>query len=210
MLIGAAISPAYSQKYELGAMVGGSNYHGDLAYNVVPKETNLSGGLFFKYNFNEHWSMRPTLSYLKISGADSNFSESKLRNLSFRNRILEVSNVMEFNFHPFSNNSVHGKNTFYVMAGLAGYIHKPEAKLDDQWYDLRTAQTENVKYKLMQISIPFGAGFKQAVSRNIVLGIEAGWRYTFTDHLDDVSTVYPNLNAGNGSFQRLEDRSREV
>ncbi|MGB0849892.1 MAG: DUF6089 family protein [Bacteroidia bacterium] len=210
MLFGVTALQAKAQKYELGAMLGASNYHGDLAYNVVPKESNFSGGLFLKYNINEHWSMRPTLSYMKISGADSNFSEYEFRNLSFRNRIFEVSNIMEFNFQPFSNNSVHGRNTFYVLGGIAGFVHKPEALLNDKWYDLRSAQTENVKYRLMQISVPFGGGFKQAVGRNLVVGLEAGWRYTFTDHLDDVSSVYPQIYTDDGTtFHRLADRSWE-
>ncbi len=68
-------------------MLGGSNYHGDLAYNIVPKETNLSGGVFFKYNINETWSIRPTLSYMKISGAADTFKEKTLRNISFRKNI---------------------------------------------------------------------------------------------------------------------------
>ena len=211
LFIGTFASSAYAQSsYEYGAMIGGSNYHGDLAYNIVPKETNLSAGAYFRYNLNEYWSMRPTVSYLKISGADINFDEYKLRNLSFSNRIYEFSNVMEFNFQPFSNKFIHHGNTFYVMAGVAGFIHKPMAELDGEMYELQTAQTENAKYKLMQISIPFGVGFKQSISKNLLIGFEAGWRKTFTDHLDDVSTVYPNLDAGNGSFHRLADRSWEV
>lgn len=203
-------STSLAQKNELGIMLGGSNYHGDLAYNIVPKETNFSGGAYYRFNLNEYWSMRPTISYLKIGGADSNFSEYELRNLSFTNRIYEVSNVMEFNFQPFSSRYHHKNNTFYLMAGIAGFIHRPMAELDGKSYDLRKAQTENVRYRLAQISIPFGAGIKQSIGKNLILGFETGWRRTFTDHLDDVSTVYPELDEGNVSFNRLSDRSWEV
>jgi hypothetical protein len=80
-----------AQSWEIGGALGASNYHGDLAYNITPKETHFSGGIFLKYNFNEYWSYRPTISYLKISGADSNFNDHQLRNLSFRNNICEFS-----------------------------------------------------------------------------------------------------------------------
>ncbi len=180
---------AAAQSWEFGGMLGGSNYHGDLAYNIVPKETNLSGGVFFKYNINETWSIRPTLSYMKISGADDNFKENTLRNLSFRNNIYELSTIMEYNFRPFSNKSIHQRSTFYLLGGIAVFLHKPQAKLDNKWHDLPPLMTENQRYSLVQVSLPMGAGIKHAVTPNFIIGIEAGWRMTFTDYIDDVITV---------------------
>ena len=200
---------ATAQSWEIGGMLGGSNYHGDIAYNIVPKETKFSGGAFVKYNINETWSMRPTLSYMKISGADSNFSEYKLRNLSFRNNILELSTIMEYNFQPFSNRSIHERTTFYLLGGIGVFLHKPQAQLDNEWYDLPLLKTENQNYSLIQVAVPMGAGIKRAVTPNFILGIEAGWRMTFTDYLDDVSTVYPTLPADQDAA-RLSDRSWEV
>ncbi len=199
-------------------MGGGSNYHGDLAYNIVPKETKFSGGAFFKYNFNEFWSIRPTISYMQISGSDQNFKEYEQRNLSFRNNIYEFSNIFEFNFQPFSQRSIHKQTTFYTLLGIGLYKHKPEAEFEGNWYDLHKLNTENLtaknRYQLFQINIPFGVGVKHQLSRNLILGFETGWRKTFTDHLDDVSTFYPNPNAvlsNSGSVsQRLSDRSWEV
>ena len=200
----------YAQSYEIGAMLGGSNYHGDIAYNIVPAETNLSGGIFYKYNFNEYWSMRPTLSYIEISGADSNFTDYKLRNLSFRNKMAEVSNIVEFNFQPFSNKAIHNRTTFYALAGISLAISKPEAQLDGEWFDLRKYGTEGQKYSQLQLAIPFGGGIKLAISPNFILGVEVGWRKTFTDYLDDVSNTYPDLTQSGSVLQRLSDRSREV
>lgn len=201
---------SFAQSWEIGAMLGGSNYHGDVAYNIVPQETHLSGGAFFKYNLNETWAVRPTVSYLKISGADSNFSEYKLRNLSFRNNIYEFSSVMEFNFKPFSNKTIHDKTTAYALLGLAVFVHKPEAMLNDEWIELRPLLTENQRYKLLQISVPMGVGVKHALSSNILVGFEAGWRKTFTDYLDDVSMTYADPRAGGADYQALVDRSGEV
>ncbi len=42
----------------------------------------------------------------------------------------------------------------------------------------------------MQIAIPFGAGVRYKLDRNWDLGFEIGWRKTFTDYLDDVSSNY--------------------
>jgi hypothetical protein len=208
-LIFLVATTANGQSVEIGGMLGVSNYHGDLAYNIVPQEGHFSGGVFTKINFNEFWTMRPTLSYMRISGDDQNFKEYNVRNLSFRNDIYEISNVMELNFQPFSNKHTASKTTFYGMAGIAVFIHKPQAFYNDEWVDLRSVRTESKSYNLLQVSVPFGAGIKHSVTDNIIFGFEAGWRKTFTDYLDDVSTVYPYLNAGTAQEQ-LSDRSGEV
>jgi hypothetical protein len=203
-------SSVCAQSLEFGGMLGGSNYHGDVAYNLHPNESQFSGGIFFKYNFNEYWSYRPTLSYLKISGADHNFSDYKLRNLSFRNSIYEFSHLLEFNFHPFSNRDIHKKITFYATSGIALFTHKPEAQLKGEWINLSSLGTENENYKLLQFSIPLGGGIKYALNNNLVLGFETAWRKTFTDHLDDVSYLYADVQNDNGSINTLVDRSWEL
>lgn len=203
-----------AQSWEVGVLGGASNYHGDLAYNIQLDESHGSGGAFFKYNFNEYWAMRPTLSYLHISGSDSNFKENALRNLSFRNRILELSNVFEFNFQPFSESHIHKNTTFYGLLGVAVIKHEPQAYLNGTWFDLRTHTTENTPYKLLQITVPMGAGIKHALTPNWIIGVEANWRKTFTDYLDDVSTIYPDLdniaNTKGDIAAQLADRSWEV
>jgi hypothetical protein len=67
------------------------------------------------------------------------------------------------------------------------------------------------KYRLVQVSIPFGAGFKLNLSERIDLSMEWGMRKTFTDYLDDVSTVYPDptiLDTEKGSISAaMSDRT---
>jgi hypothetical protein len=201
---------SFAQSWEVGGMFGGSNYHGDLAYNIVPQETHFSGGAFVKYNLNEYWAIRPTLSYLKISGSDSNFEEYSLRNLSFRNKMYEISNVVEFNFQSFSNRTIHNKTSVYALLGIALFVHKPEAMLNNEWVELRPLQTEKQRYRLMQLSVPVGVGVKHALAPNLIVGFEAGWRKTFTDYLDDVSTTYANTEDGGGAYRSVADRSYEV
>lgn len=203
-----------AQSYEVGLAGGASNYHGDLAYNIQLHESKASAGAFYRYNFNEHWAMRPMLSYLQITGADSNFQDYTLRNLSFRNRMVEVSQIFEYNFQPFSQSHIHENTTFYTLLGISVVKHEPEAYLNGEWHKLRTVTTENQPYKLLQVTVPFGAGIKHALTKNWIVGIEVNWRRTFTDYLDDVSTIYPDLNELRDTkgelAAQLADRSWEV
>ena len=45
-------------------------------------------------------------------------------------------------------------------------------------------------YSQTQFSIPFGGGIKFRMSESVVLAWELGFRKTFTDYIDDVSTFY--------------------
>lgn len=55
---------------------------------------------------------------------------------------------------------------------------------------LRPLQTEGKAYSPIGVAIPFGLGFRYKLAKNWDLAFEVGWRYTFTDYLDDVSSTY--------------------
>jgi len=216
--ISACVNSAQAQDQEFGFMVGVSNYHGDLAYNIVPSESNLAGGLHYRYNFNPHWSWRPSLMYGKISGSDQNFEENRTRNLSFQSEIWELSSIFEYNFLPFGARILSKDFTSYVMSGLAVYRHNPKTEFKGNLFELRRMRTEGQsnkeQYDLIQVAIPFGVGVKYNMTKNWVFGAEVGWRKVFTDYLDDVSTVYPDLQEQRDQFgdlsADLSDRSWEV
>ena len=89
-----------AQNWEYGFMVGASNYHGDLAYNIVPNETHLAQGMPTCVTISRltgRTSLRK-LHMPTISGSDANFDDYKYRNLSFESEIWEFNNVFEFNF----------------------------------------------------------------------------------------------------------------
>lgn len=209
------VSAQRNNKWELGLKLGGSNYHGDLAREIVPEETNISAGIFGQYNFNKYWSMRSGFQYGRISGSDQNFKEYELRNLSFRSNLFEFSTDFTFNFLPFGNYVVTQRNTPYVFLGAAVTYHNPKTYYNNKWYDLQPLRTEGQdKYSLIQFVVPFGGGYKHKIGRNWTIAYELGWRKTFTDYLDDVSQQYPDLEEHSNSFgsisSNLSDRSIEI
>lgn len=196
-------SLASAQSKEIGFMLGGSNYHGDLADELVLSETNPCGGVFYRLNFNEFWAYKPMISVMRISGSDENFETNRLRNLNFQSDIIEISNSIELNYEPFSNSPFHNNITAYASLGIAFFYHNPKAIRNGELFELHPMNTENVplksQYKLFQMSIPFGGGVKYAITPNFITSFECTWRKTYTDYLDDVSTVYPETS-GNMSF----------
>lgn len=209
---------SFAQSYEVGLQLGASNYHGDLAPEISLKEFNPSAGIFYRYNLNERWALKPHVSYSKISGTDQNFKANKLRNLSFENTIYEAGINLELNFKPFSQRHIHQRSSSYAFIGIAAFRHNPKAEINGEFIALQPLSTEGQeyldRYKLLQIAVPFGGGIKHNLTDNWIVGLEIGWRRTFTDYLDDVSSVYPNLNTVRQKYgadaSQLSDRSWEI
>lgn len=190
-------------KTEIGFTVGGMNYIGDLNNQHVYDKVSLALGGLVRYNFDERWSLRFDVDYGHIKGGDPDYLTH--RNLSFRSHILEGSLRAEFNFFPFSMRDDHFLWTPFIFCGVGFFTFNPTAYYSDPltgesgWYDLQPLCTEgqgttlnpgNGPYTLVQLSMPFGIGAKYHPNKSFTLSVEYGFRKTWTDYLDDVSTVY--------------------
>jgi len=143
------------------------------------------------------------------------------RNLSFRNQIEELSIVAIFDL--FENEQTYMsrvKWTPYAYLGMAVFHHNPQAiapatdlqgnPLTDagNYVDLAPLGTEGQHsnlassdanygiqpYSLFQMAIPFGLGARFRLNDVMDLSADIGFRYTFTDYLDDVSANYVDLS----------------
>lgn len=209
-----------AQTYQAGVFLGASNYVGDLVPGIVELgETHGAIGLYGQVGLHPYLSFRASLMYGKISGSDENNTDVQLRarNLSFQSTIIEGS-------FQLIGHLLGGKRAFdpYVFVGVAGFRFNPKAQYQSDWVELQPLGTEGQgivfggerKYRRVQLAIPVGGGFQFHTKNSLVWGVEMGYRKTFTDYLDDVSTVYPNrgrLLAANGELAvALSDRSGEL
>ena len=98
-----------------------------------------------------------------------------------------------------------------MFFGGAVFYHNPKAYYNGQWYALQPLATEGIQYNRLNVSLPVGGGLSLSIGRHHNFGWELGWRQSFTDYLDDVSTTYtdPN-NLGGPIAQKLAMRSDEV
>lgn len=197
-------STAWGQHFEVGLGGGSSNYFGDLAvYSskgfVDNMHMNVTG--FVKYNLNPYLTLGLSASYARVSGAD-HYAEDEVkrsRNLSFRSPISELALRVDFNILGYDPYVFRSPWSPYVFGGIAGFKFSPEAFYNGEWVDLQPLGTEGQGleaypekdfYKLTEIAVPMGVGVKFALSEFLTLGFEIGFRMTFTDYIDDVSTDY--------------------
>lgn len=201
------IGSSASAQFRLGIFGGLSNYQGDLLDKPY-KSSKGAFGLTGTFPISERFNIRAGLTFAKVAGADSLSSKPELRarNLSFQSKITEFSLLAEYNIF----NIEQIRWTPYLFAGIALFHFNPYTfdRAGNKVY-LQPLTTEgqglpnypNQPYKLTQFAIPFGGGIKYAISDKVQLGLEVGLRKTFTDYLDDISTVYADpadLLAGRG------------
>lgn len=144
-----------------------------------------------------------------------------LRNLEFRNTIKEISAVAVIDlFENMATYISRVRWTPYVYGGVAGFINTPKARAPEQdllgnplaeggeWVKLRPLGTEGqhsnlpetsanygIKpYKSVQFALPVGVGVRVRINQVLDVWGDIGFRYTFTDYLDDVSRNYVDLN----------------
>lgn len=212
----------FSSRSSLGVMVGGSYYIGDLNQFGHFKNTNLSGGLFYRYHLNSRVSIRGALRYGRVEGydSDSNDPYKKLRNFSFESEIFEFSAGVEFNFLNYKLGNDKYFFTPYMFLDFGVFKMDPKTKYNGEKVKLRGIGTEGQgseltdlkPYSLIQFVIPFGIGFKINLGKRAALTIEYGIRKTFTDYLDDVGSGdflnREELTLQNGDISaQLSDRS---
>lgn len=181
---------------EIGVMLGGSYYIGDLNRFKHFKGTQPAGSILYRYNFNPRLALRANFSYGNVVGNDAWAKDETLvnRNLDFRSDIFELGVGVEFHYVPFQLGSSKHKGTAYLLAELAVFRMNPKTRYNGDWIYLRPLGTEgqgsdlNPKkpYNLFQLSVPLGLGVKLSIGKRVSIGLEYGIRLTFTDYLDDV------------------------
>lgn len=192
--------------WDYGISLGAANYIGDIGgkeksaqpflLDLKIGQTRWNLGAFARYKVSGDFFVRADLTNLRIEGADSlSTNPARVgRNLSFINNITELSVRAEYSFYKdydVGNTGTYDVNVnMYVNAGIGVFYHNPKAEYQGFWYALQPLQTEGVKYSKIQPSIPVGLGIYYTFAKTNRIGFEIGYRFVFTDYLDDVSTIY--------------------
>jgi hypothetical protein len=209
--------------WDFGVHVGAANYLGEMGGKDQPRrdfvwdmklsQTRWAVGGFARRKLNRMFSVNGGLMYMRIQGADalSTYRPRVGRNLNFRNDMLELYVRPEFTI--FQDNDLGGRGRYKTDFRLFGYVgvaalyHAPKGQINREgaFYDLQPLRTELVDYSKLSVAIPAGIGFHFTKKRRHRFGWDMGWRTTFTDYLDDASTVYadPAALAANGGLEAV-------
>ncbi|MES2574521.1 MAG: DUF6089 family protein [Bacteroidota bacterium] len=181
------ISTTNAQIHELGLFVGGSNYVGDVGLTTYIAPNEPAFGILYKWNKSPRHSYRFSYTQSTISGNDLDSKEPSRnqRGYGFENNIKEVSLGLEFNFFDFNLHEIKTKVTPYVYSGLNYFMH-------DELYVI-SGETRKKSGSSSSLAIPITLGVKSNITPHLVLGLEVGARYTFTDNLDGSNPKDNNL-----------------
>jgi hypothetical protein len=195
-------------------------------------------GLGYTRQFTPHFAARAMFTWARIAGDDYTFNKGRIdrsdenlvqytRNLHFRNDLKEFAVTGIYNFIPDGRNSnVRAKLTPYLWGGVALLAHSPEARSPadpdaepyepQKWVKLQPLHTEgqgqpgyDKPYSLVTVAIPVGLGLRYRLNDNFNLGFEVGYRYTFTDYLDDVGGPYADPSVLQGLALKMADRRQQ-
>lgn len=204
-LIARAPATAQERRGVMGAglSIGATNYIGDLDDNFTLIFTRPGVGAHATFLFFPRLHMRLSYFHGRLTASDDkgSFAGNKYRNLSFYSSVDEASLQFLYTLQNRKRGfSKRNRLAPYVFAGIAYFHFDPKRDLDGTTYHLQEVGTEGQHlpgdypdpYSLWQWSVPMGFGFQLKLTENLDIGIETGFRKTFTDYLDDVSTKYPD------------------
>lgn len=197
--------------------VNTSTYYGDLKDNsdIIDAKPSLSVGLMT--SVTNRINVRGEFSWVTLSGKDEESTEDAsgrpARNLSFQSSNYELSVSGIFNLIPHRGGRFYQRSNFnaYGFLGVGGLYFNPKAELDGNKHALQPLMTEGVSYSRLTLVIPYGLGGKVKLTPFVNLGIEIGWRKTFSDYLDDVSAEHvDNASFTDPIARKLADRRPEM
>lgn len=176
----------HAQIHEIGVFIGGSNYIGDVGSTTYINPNEPAFGILYKWNKSPRHAYRFSYTQSQISGNDQDSKEPgrNERGFRFTNNIKELSAGIEFNFFDFNLHQERPKFTPYVFTGLNYFM-----------YDNLHINNGVIKKNGTNSSfaIPITLGVKTNLSRNFIIGLETGARYTFTDNIDGSNPSNSNL-----------------
>jgi hypothetical protein len=204
---------------------GISSYFGEVNNPKDKFDSKLNIELGLKYMFSPRFGVRFSTIWFRLQGDDATSKYDPIvdRNLSFRSDNLELSLMGIAQLIP-EGARFYQRPRFnpYIFAGIGYLYFNPKAQAPaeyngqplpeaGEWVALQPLMTEGVDYKRSALVIPYGIGLNIRISPFFNLVIDGGYRWTFTDYLDDASTVHKDpATFANPLAAALADRRPEI
>lgn len=205
---------------EVGGGIGPSFFLCDVGgYKDVPsnnisdinfKSTRMAMGGNFSYFLRQDMAVNASLGYAMLTAKDEFAANEARRNRNFNIRTHAFELAINYRYFFIKDKFGHAFRlrgtkapilsaiSSYVTLGVGALYFNPTGlHSDGKYYALQPLGTEGQglpggpdKYKRLSLVVPIGVGARFAVTSQLSVGAEFNARVTFTDYLDDVSTVY--------------------
>ena len=204
-------------KHQVGASIGFTAFLGDLGgadaigsdglRDLNFNQNRITANLEYRYFIKRNLSVRGSFLFAFLSGDDGNTKEPfrRNRNLHFKAPIFELSGMIEYFLLREEPGKISSFNQrrfmidLYVFVGLGLTYFNPQANYEGTWVNLQPLGTEGQGIELQPDNysrftpvITIGIGFAKKFKGYWSAGLEFSYRKTFSDYIDDVSTVYFN------------------
>lgn len=182
---------------------GTMNYQGDMnPSSFTFSHAQFSAGVIVRKPLGRWLAIRAGANMGKVKAADRwNRDYLKPRNLSFTSSIKEAYAALECTLLDIETN----RFTPFMYGGFAVYHFNPWTTDNNGVKTfLKPLSTEGQglsqypdrkPYRLTQMALAFGGGFKFALTPALNIGVDISQRKTFTDYLDDLSSSYVDQDA---------------
>jgi len=167
---------SYAQRYEIGLFVGGNNVVGDVGSGFYVDPTGATIGGVFKWNIDNRWGLRFDGGGSFATGDGSTqfgISEGSGTDYEYDVLLIHAEALVEWNVFDYNLRKGRYRQTPYITAGIGLINH-------DSW----SKDSNDESGRDTAISIPFGVGYKFAITKKWVLAADLMFRYSFSDDLD--------------------------
>lgn len=168
-LIGFMALKALAQpSVDIGFFGGAGTYFGDMTKIDLQKSVYPAYGSFIRFNFNPRYALRFNVLNGNI-GAEGEFESNPW---DFKKNVLDISLQFEFNYLKYIVGDKETPWSTYIFAGVGMQTYK---------YNIKVVEGSEIAP-----TIPFGLGFKFNLSKRLGIGLEGGFRKSFSDKLDNL------------------------
>lgn len=159
---------SFGQQNEIGVFLGGGYYNGDLNPFIPFQSPHPAFGLLYRHNLNPRLSLMGSFTHGTLEGSDIKTNFIPEREGYFKTQINELAIRFEYNYLNYITGSSKSYYSTFIFGGIGAF------------------QTADV----IDLSMPFGIGFKYSIGKKWGFTIEWGMRKTMTDNIDGVPLIY--------------------
>lgn len=195
----SAIAQSNHPRYEVGAMISGFVYQGDLTPKRIGsfETTRLGFSLLGSLLLSPSFALRGNFSYGGLKGDDALYkfpAYRRYRNFNFRSPVTEFSLLLSWS--PLADQYDSRRISPFLFTG--GGISFLRIKRDWSRFDAshfvvepelieRLGEDQAVTPPRSIPVVPVGAGIRYRLTQRIGINMESSYRFLFTDYLDGFS-----------------------